>query len=93
VAEALAQQLRDLENGRLNRAINLVWDKAARGDLNAFEFLVDHGWGKLPIKVETWEDRVLESIRAQQVTKPALAAELGESLADELFRKAGVEVK
>ena len=48
LAEAFAQAIRDGDKDRLLKAIDKTWEKAARGDLRAFEFLADHGWGRLP---------------------------------------------
>lgn len=53
--DALAQDIRDRENGRLALAIDRLWDKAVRGDIHALEWLVSHGWGKPPVEL-TGED-------------------------------------
>lgn len=63
-ADALATRIRDAAQAgdidRLEAALNQAWAKAARGDLGALGFLVDHGWGKLPMPVDVEGDPVLQ---------------------------------
>jgi hypothetical protein len=44
--------VRNAERDRLEKALDRVWDKAARGDLRALEFLADRGWGRPATAVE-----------------------------------------
>lgn len=50
--ESLAELVRAGEKGRVLQAIDVLWAKAARGDIHAFAFLADRGWGKVPFPVE-----------------------------------------
>jgi hypothetical protein len=49
--DAVAQAIRDGDKGRLAKGINVVYDRAARGDLASLEWLVSHGWGKPPLEI------------------------------------------
>ena len=44
----LAKAIRDGERGRLEKAINKMWERAVAGDKQAFELLAERGWGRMP---------------------------------------------
>jgi hypothetical protein len=52
LGESLAEKVRAAAGDRLDKTLDLLWTRAARGDMRAIEFLADRGWGRVPVPVE-----------------------------------------
>jgi len=62
-----------------------------RPDARLFRTVVDRVDGKLPMTIKTWRDEWVQALKDGTLDPSAVLRELGDELALELFRAAGVE--
>jgi hypothetical protein len=78
---------------RIEAVVRRLYRDAEAGRHGATALLLDRGFGKVPLIVETWRDKWIAAIKNGEVA-PEIAAEiLGDDLAHQLFAAAGLSVK
>lgn len=78
---------------RLEVAVRRLFKDAKNGRHGATALLFDRGWGKVPLVVESWQDKWIGALKAGEVTPEIVEEILGDDLAHQLFVAAGINVK
>jgi hypothetical protein len=98
-----AAELIILERSRLDALLMAVWGQAVKGNQGAIDralrimerrarLLGLDAPVRTDVTVNTWEDKVIALLRDGKITPEQARAELGTSLAEKLFNRAGISV-
>jgi len=90
---AVADEPSDAGVSRLDAVIRRLFRDAESGRHAATALLLERGWGKVPLVVESWQDKWIGALKNGEVTPEVAEEILGDDLARQLFAAAGIVVK